>query len=121
MSAPAAPSPALARLSRDLPSVSSTGLVGGIQKVTHTVMAKGAVVITRHDQPTMVLMSVDRYLELERAAAPDLEALTRDFDAMYARMQGPLAARAYEDAFAMTPGQLGAAALRSAGRAESGE
>jgi hypothetical protein len=44
------------RLTRDLPSFSATNLAGGMQKVTRAVLAKGAVVITRHDQPSMVLM-----------------------------------------------------------------
>jgi len=106
-------STSLERLSRELSSVSASRLVGGIQQVTHTVMSEGAVVITRHERPTMVLLSVKRYLELERAATPDLDALTRQFDAMYARMQGEQVARDYEDAFAMTPDQLGNAALQA--------
>lgn len=108
-------SEALERLSRDLPKVSATHLVAGMPKVTSTVMAEGAVLITRHDQPTMVLMSVDRYLKLEKAAAPDLAALTLRFDDMFARMQGETQAQAMADAFAMGPEALGAAAVRAAG------
>ncbi len=102
---------ALQRLARDFASVSATHLVAGMQKVTSTVMANGAVVITRHDQPAMVLMSVDRYLKLEQAAEPNLDELTRQFDDMLARMQGARAAQGMADAFAMTPRELGEAAL----------
>ena len=102
---------ALQRLARDFASVSATNLVGGMQKVTSTVMAKGTVVITRHDEPAMILMSVDRYLKLEQAAEPNLDALTRQFDDMLARMQGAQAAQGMEDAFAMTPQELGEAAV----------
>jgi PHD/YefM family antitoxin component YafN of YafNO toxin-antitoxin module len=105
---------ALERLSRELPRVSATRLVAGMQKVTSAVMSHGAVVVTRHDEPTMVLMSIDRYLKLERAAEPDLEGLTRQFDDMFARMQAPPAAEAMADAFAMTPAELGEAAVRAA-------
>lgn len=105
----------LERLARTLPSVSATSLVAGMQKVTHTVMTEGAIVITRHDEPTMVLMSVDRYLKLEQAAAPNLDALTRQFDAMFARMQGADAAQGMADAFAMGPEEMGDAAVRAAG------
>ena len=104
-------SEALERLSRDLPRVSATHLVAGMPSVTSTVMAEGAVLITRHDQPTMVLLSVDRYLKLEKAAEPNLDALTSRFDDMYARMQGQ--AQAMADAFAMGPDALGDAALRA--------
>ncbi len=105
----------LERLARTLPSISATSLVTGMQKVTRTVMAEGAIVITRHDEPTMVLMSVDRYLKLEQAAAPNLDALTRQFDDMFARMQGPDSAQAMADAFAMGPEALGEAAVRAVG------
>lgn len=102
------------RLTRELPSVSATQLASGMQSVTSTVMARGAVVITRHEQPSMVLMSVERYLNLEQAAAPDLDALTDRFDAMFARMQGEAAAQAMADAFAMSPAELGDAAVAEA-------
>ena len=50
-----------------LPSVSATQLVAGIQKVGRTVAAHGAVLITKHDQPAYVLMSV--LTRLSQAAA----------------------------------------------------
>jgi hypothetical protein len=102
------------RLIRNLPSFSATKLVEGMQKVTSAVMAYGVVLITRHDEPSMVLMSVDRYLKLQQAAEPNLDVLTRQFDEMFARMQGPEAARGMADAFGMTPEQLGEAAVRAA-------
>lgn len=102
------------RLKRNLAAVSATSLVGGMQKVTRTVMREGAVVITRHDEPTMVLLSVERYLELERAAEPNLDALTQRFDDLFARMQGEQPAQGMADAFAMSPAELGDAAVQAA-------
>ncbi|MDM0018724.1 hypothetical protein [Variovorax saccharolyticus] len=110
---------ALDRFTRGLPAVSATKLVSGMQKVTSAVMTHGAVVVTRHDEPAMVLMSIDRYLALEQAAEPDLDALTRQFDDVFARMQGDQAAQAMEDAFAMSPAELGKAAVRAAGGSKS--
>ncbi|RZJ10166.1 MAG: type II toxin-antitoxin system Phd/YefM family antitoxin [Rubrivivax sp.] len=95
-----------------LPSVSATQLVAGIQKVGRTVDAHGAVLITKHDQPAYVLMSVERYRELQRAAEPDLGTLNAEFDALLASMQGKEAAMA--EAFAMPPEALGAVAVRAA-------
>ncbi|MEJ8814111.1 hypothetical protein WKW77_23705 [Variovorax ureilyticus] len=120
MSSPSISRPeAIDRFTRGLPAVSATNLVAGMQKVTSAVMTHGAVVVTRHDEPAMVLMSIDRYLALEQAAEPDLDALTRQFDDMFARMQGDEAAEAMEDAFAMTPAELGKAAVRAAGGSKS--
>ena len=95
-----------------MPSVSATQLVAGIQKVGRTVDTHGAVLITKHDQPAYVLMSVERYRELQRAAEPDLGALGGEFDAMFARMQGQ--ADALADAFAMASEGLGAVAAKAA-------
>jgi prevent-host-death family protein len=101
-----------AALADQLPSVSATELVAGIQKVGRTVAAHGAVLITKHDQPTFVLMSVERYRELQRAAEPDLGALGGEFDALLDRMQGQ--GDAFEAAFAMAPEAIAEAAVRAA-------
>ncbi|MBL8309525.1 MAG: hypothetical protein JNL19_03785 [Burkholderiales bacterium] len=97
-----------------LPKVTASALVTGMQQVSNTVLTQGAVVITKHDQPAMVLLSVERYRELAQASAPDLDALARDFDALYARMQAPDARTRMHDAFAAAPADMGAAALAAA-------
>ncbi|WP_457425312.1 type II toxin-antitoxin system prevent-host-death family antitoxin [Roseateles sp. P5_E7] len=99
-------------LADQLPSVSATQLVAGIQQVGRQVATHGAVLITKHDQPAFVLMSVERYREMQRAAEPDLGALGGEFDAMFARMQGQR--EALTQAFAMTPEAIGAAAVKAA-------
>ena len=102
-----------------LPKVTASALVTGMQQVTKTVLTQGAVVITKHDQPAMVLLSVERYRELEQASAPDLDALTKDFDAMYARMQAPGAKKRMANAFAASPKAMGAAAAAAAAAART--
>ena len=95
-----------------LPSVTATQLVAGIQKVGRAVAAHGAVLITKHDQPAYVLMSVERYRELQRAAEPDLGTLSSEFDAMFERMQAQ--GDALAAAFAMAPEAVGAVAAKAA-------
>lgn len=75
-----------------LAEFSSTNLATGVGAITREVMKRGAAVITKHNEPVMVLMSLERYMQLEKAGAPNLDALTRRFDEMYARMQEPGAA-----------------------------
>lgn len=122
--APAAPAASMPSpqdlLTRRLSSVTASKLVGGMQQVTHEVMTKGAIVITRHEVPTMVMLSVERYLALERAAEPDLQGLTQQFDDLLARMQTPDAVRGMAQAFEMTPAQLGRAAARAVAPAAGG-
>lgn len=84
--------PDVARATSGLAEFSSTTLATGISTITREVMKRGAAVITKHDEPVMVLMSIERYVQLEKAAAPNLDMLTRQFDEMYARMQAPAVA-----------------------------
>lgn len=83
--------------------MSATQLVAGIQKVSRNVAAQGAVLIAEHDQPAMVLMSVEHCQQLQRAAESDLGALAGELDALLRRMQGEAAGQALEQAFAMPP------------------
>lgn len=57
--------------------------------VTREVLRQGAAVITKHDRPAMVLLTVERYEELVGTGTPHLDQLTREFDELYARMQDP--------------------------------
>ena len=49
----------------------------------------------------------------------DLDELTQQFDVMFALMLGVEAAEAMESSFAMTPAELGKAAVRAAGGSKS--
>jgi antitoxin Phd len=69
-----------------------------------------AVVITKHDTPRAVLISVENFNALSGAAEPRLDALDREFDALLARMQTPKARRGMKAAFAASAKQLGKAA-----------
>jgi antitoxin Phd len=79
-----------------------------------SALRDGAVVITKHDAPKAVLLSID---ELEAIAAGGrLESLAREFDAKYVRMQQPGFAKKLDAAFAASPRQLGAAAAAKPAR-----
>lgn len=105
---------AVTRATQGLTAFSATSLVGSIQKVTREVLSRGAAIITKHDEPVMVLLSLERYMTLEKAAVPNLDALSEQFDHMYARMQAPGVADKTIDALSMTPKHLGKAAQRAA-------
>ena len=98
----------------EMPSISSSHLVGSMQKATRLVMTHGSVLVTKHDEPSMVLMSVDRYQQLAKSADVDLTAMTSEFDALLAQMQAPAAASKMANAFSLTPAQLGRAAVKAA-------
>lgn len=81
-------------------------------QVLESALRDGAVVITKHDMPKAVLLSIE---ELEAITTGSrLDSLAREFDARYVRMQQPGFEKAMAGAFAASPKQLGAAAVKAA-------
>ena len=74
----------------------------------------GAVVITKHDAPKAVLISVENFNALSGAAQTKLDTLSREFDALLAGMQTSKARRGMKAAFAASGKRLGKAAVAAA-------
>jgi antitoxin Phd len=87
------------------------GFASLIQRVVRT---NKPVVITRNNQPTAVLLSVDEYERLVEAAPDPLASLRKEFDQLLAAMQTPKAKAGVDALFAATPAQLGATAVKAA-------
>jgi prevent-host-death family protein len=83
-------------------------------RVLELVLQGGAVVITKHDAPKAVLLSLDEFNALTRATDTQLDSLSADFDAMLARMQTPRVRAGMKAAFAASPKELGRAAVAAA-------
>ena len=79
-------------------------------------MQGGAVVITKHDAPKAVLISVENFNALSGATETTLDTLTREFDALLAGMQAPKVRRGMKTAFAASGRELGQAAVAAARR-----
>jgi antitoxin Phd len=73
-----------------------------------------AVVITKHDAPKAVLISVENFNALSGAAETKLDTLSHEFDALLARMQTAEARRGMKAAFAASGTRLGKAAVAAA-------
>jgi antitoxin Phd len=78
------------------------------------VLQGGTVVITKHDAPKAVLISVDEFYKLSHATELTLDTLSGEFDALLARMQSPRARAAMKAAFVASPQELGKAAVIAA-------
>lgn len=78
------------------------------------------VVITRHQVPRAVLVSVERYRNLVSAESALLNTLTDEFDAMLARMQTPEVRAGTERGFRATPETMGKAARAAARKTRKG-
>ena len=83
-------------------------------RVLDLAMQGRAVIITKHDVPKAILISVDEFNALSRAPEVRLDTLSREFDARLARMQTPKARLAMRKAFKASPKQLGKAAVAAA-------
>jgi antitoxin Phd len=72
------------------------------------------IVITRHDAPKAVLVSVDEFNALARTQERTLDALAGEFDTLLDRMQTSRARAGMKAAFDASPEQLGRAAAKAA-------
>lgn len=72
------------------------------------------VVITKHDAPRAVLISMDQFKALQDAPQLKLNTLSEEFDALLDRMQTPASRRGMSAAFNASPKQLGKVAVASA-------
>lgn len=72
------------------------------------------VVITKHDDPKAVLLSMEEYNALSRASESRINRLSAEFDALLMKMQGSRARTAMQKAFHASSKQLGKAAVAAA-------
>jgi len=98
----------------EVATVTATDAKNEFGRVLDTAMERGAVAITRHDNAKAVLLSLDEFNALVSGRERPLNLLREEFDAMYARMQGPKARTAVDKVFRMSGEELGQVALRAA-------
>ena len=72
------------------------------------------VLITKHDSPRAVLISIDHFKTLQEAPQAKLNTLSEQFDTLLERMQSAKARRGMAAAFRADKKQLGKAAVSAA-------
>ena len=92
-------------------SVSASEAKTEFARVLEMAIQGRAVVITKHDAPKAVLISVENFNALSGAAETKLDTLSQEFDALLARMQTSKARRGMKAAFAASGKRLGKAAV----------
>ena len=98
----------------DPASFSATDAKNQFSRALEIVTHGGLVVITKHDAPKAVLVSVDEFNALASAGTKTLDTLSDRFDAMLSKMQTPKARAGMRAAFDASPEQLGKAARAAA-------
>jgi len=92
-------------------SVSASEAKSEFGRVLEMAIQGRAVVITKHDAPKAVLISVENFNALAGAAETTLDTLSQEFDALLGRMQTSKARRGMKAAFAASGKRLGKAAV----------
>ena len=92
-------------------TVTATDVKNEFGRVLEKVIQGGIVVITKHDEPKAVLLSVREFNALANANRIKLDTLSGEFDALLARMQTPAARAGMKAAFDASPKQMGKAAV----------
>jgi antitoxin Phd len=92
-------------------SISATNAKNEFGRILEKVIQGSAVIITRHNAPKAVLISMNEFNVLSRANRIKLNTLSGEFDALLARMQTPAARGRMQAAFSSSPKQLGRAAV----------
>ena len=92
-------------------TVTATDVKNEFGRVLEKVIQGGIVVITKHDEPKAVLLSVREFNALTNANRIKLDTLSGEFDALLARMQTPAARAGMKAAFDASPKQMGKAAV----------
>lgn len=98
----------------DAISVTATYAKQEFADILEKAIRGGRVVITKHDTPKAVLVSVEEFNALMPAADVDLDMLGREFDDLLARMQMPSARAGMRTAFDSSAKELGEAAVAAA-------
>jgi prevent-host-death family protein len=94
--------------------ISATEAKNEFGRLLERVIQGGKVVITKHDAPKAVLISIEDFDALSRASQTKLDALSGEFDALLARMQTPAARAGIQAAFNASPKRMGKAAVAAA-------
>jgi prevent-host-death family protein len=94
--------------------VTATEAKNKFGRLLEKAMQGGVVVITRHDAPKAVLISMDEYTALSGAPESRIDTLSSEFDSLLMRLQRPGARNSTQAAFHASPKQLGKAAVVAA-------
>jgi antitoxin Phd len=94
--------------------ISATEAKNRFGDLLDSVLQGGMVLITKHETPKAILLSMEEYAALSRPTQTSFDTLGGEFDALLARMQTAKARVGTRAAFNASPEQLGNAAVAAA-------
>lgn len=88
-------------------TVTATGAKNRFGPLLETAIRGRPVVITKHDTPKAVLLSMAEFEALGGSRPPSLDSLSSEFDSLLTRMQTPSSRNALKSALSASPAELG--------------
>ena len=101
-------------IEKDRASVTATQAKNKFGRLLEKAMQGGVVVITKHDEPKAVMISVEKYTTLSNAPESRINSLSAEFDSLLIGMQRPGARKSMRAAFRASPKRIGKAAVVAA-------
>jgi len=98
------------------PSYTATEAKNEFGRVLDQAIQGATVVITKHDAPRAVLISMEKFNALQQAPQLKLDTLGAEFDSVLAKMQSATARAGMQRAFLASPEELGKAAVAAASK-----
>ena len=95
-------------------SVSATKAKNEFGRILEKAIRGNRVVITKHDTPKAILLSMDEFNALSGGGGAALNTLGGELDALLAKMQTPVAHARRKAALDASPKRLGRAAVAAA-------
>src|SRR5436309_2043130 len=95
-------------------TIQATSAKNQFGRLLESAIQGRSIVITKHDVPKAIMMSMDEYNAHTGEARPKLNLLTEEFNALLDSTQTPKARAAMKSLFKATPKQLGRVALAAA-------
>jgi prevent-host-death family protein len=99
-----------------LEAMTATQAKNNFGALLDSVIEKGKIAITKHDEVSAVVLSRREYEALLENQHDPLRELRHEFDGLVQRLQLPAARRAGKALFGATPARLGRAAVAGARR-----
>ena len=106
----------LNRRGQEAEKIPASRLKNRFGEAMRKALTNGAVTIVKHNEAQAVLLSLDQYQALAAQAPQPLQALSAEFDALVAQMQGANPRKAARGLFTASPAEFGKAALAAAKR-----
>ena len=89
----------------ELPTITASEAKNRFGKVFDQVLSEGPIAVSRHEKPSLVILSVNDFERLKAGESPAINKLDSEFDQWFENQQTPEARESMNRAFNTLPGR----------------